>query len=119
MQARNQEIFEAGKVSWNGATSINVSCATNNRKPPQGNILVFFSPRCSYQCILNENLAHNCSQTGHIFPKLEHFFYKIRALFFYFQKRAGEKSPPSPPLVAHLRCSTLCELTCLVLCGLR
>ena len=36
-------------------------------------------------------------QKRYFFPKLEYFFCKIKALLFYFQKRAGETSPsPSP-----------------------
>ena len=43
------------------------------------------------------------------FPKLEHFFCKIRALFFYFHKRAGETPPP--PLVARLNTELIVELS--------
>ena len=39
--------FGTGEVSWNGSTSINVSCAPHKRTKPQGKILVLFCPRCS------------------------------------------------------------------------
>lgn len=39
-QARNQEYFAAGEVSWTRSTSINVSCTTYNKN--QGKILLFF-----------------------------------------------------------------------------
>ena len=57
---------------------------TPDKKAPQGKIWEFL---------------HFEFKTGHS----QGIFYKIRALFFGFQNRAGKASPlPLPPLVAHL-----------------
>ena len=41
-QARNQEFFRAGEVSWNKSTLINNPSTTHERKVPQEIILGFF-----------------------------------------------------------------------------
>ena len=41
-QARNQEFFGEGEVSWNKGTSINVSSTTYKERAPQGKNLAFF-----------------------------------------------------------------------------
>ena len=43
VQARNQDFFVAGEVSWNRKSSIKVSCMTYNRKTPQEKNLCFLS----------------------------------------------------------------------------
>ena len=92
-QARYQEFFVAGEVSWNRDSSMNVLCMEYNRKAPQGEKKGVFCPRYSQYCILNENLTYRCTQTGYLFSKIRALFCKIRVLFLCFQKRAGETSP--------------------------
>ena len=80
-QARNQKFFGAGKVSWNKGTSINDSCVTHKKN------FGVFSPSCSQNYILNENLTHRCTQTGHIFPKIGALFLQNQGTFFLFSKK--------------------------------
>ena len=80
-QARNQEFFGAGKVSWNKGTSINDSCVTHKKK------FGVFSPSCSQTYILNENLTRRCTQTGQIFPKIKALFLQNQGTFFLFSKK--------------------------------
>ena len=54
-----------------------------------------FSPRYSENCILNENLIHRCTQTGHCFCK-------ISAILFLFSKKGLGEPPPPLPVVARL-----------------
>ena len=69
------------------------------KSPAWKNFGVFFS-KILLKLHFKWNLTHRCTQTGH-------FLWKIRALFFYFQKKAGETLPALPPLVARLLYSLL------------
>ena len=71
------------------------SPTTQERKAPQGKNIRFFRLETLKNCILNENFTHRWPQLGHFFPQ-------IMALFSNFWKRAGETSPPLPPLVTCL-----------------
>ena len=87
-QARNQEFFGAGKVSWNKGTSINDSCVTHKKK------FGVFSPSCSQNYILNENLTHRCTQTRQIFPKIKALFFAKSGHFLSIFKKGQRKRPP-------------------------
>ena len=68
--------------------------------PRMGESLVFFFQDTLKTAFSNENLNNKRTQTGHFFLKSGHFFCKIRALLFCFQKKA-EAPLPFSPLVAH------------------
>ena len=73
------------------------------KKGPAWNKIVVFCPRYSTNCILNENLAHRCTQTGHIFSKIKAIFLQNHGTFFNFQNSVGETFPLSARLTKHFR----------------
>ena len=95
-QARNQEFFRAGEVSWNEGTSINVSCEAHKRKALQRKIFVFFLQDALKITFQLRILTHGYTQTGQIFPKSGHFFAKSGLFFSIFKKRLGRPPPILP-----------------------
>ena len=71
------------------------SPTTRERKAPQGKNPQVFPLETLENFILSEKLYP-------LMTTFRAFFLQIRALFSNFRKRAGETSPPSPPLVKRL-----------------
>ena len=46
-EARNPKFFGTGYINWNEGTSINISCTTHKREPPQGKFSDIFTLRYS------------------------------------------------------------------------
>ena len=86
-QRPKQKFFWAGEVSLNKGTSINISFTTHERKTPYEKISEFFLQDTFKTAFQMRNWTHRWTQSVHFSPP------KIRALYFNFQKRAGETSP--------------------------
>ena len=89
-QARNQEFFRAGELSWNLGILININLQYKKEKPHREKISDFFCLETIKNSILNENFTHRCPKSGHFFSKLAQF-YPI------FEKGQGRLPPPPPP----------------------
>ena len=66
------------------------------KKDPAGKILVLFLQDALKTTFWMRNQPMDTHKRGTFFQNQGTFFCKIRALFFYFQKRAGENSPTPP-----------------------
>ena len=96
----NIKIFRHFPTHWllrrttrNRGTLINVSVGHTKEGSRREKLWCFF-----FKILLKLHFKN----TGHFFPKSGHFLCKIRAHFFYFQKRTGETSPLLKLLEAYL-----------------
>ena len=85
LQARNQNFFRAGEVSWDEGTFINILLKTPEKKAPQGQIWEFFLLD-TLQTTL-ENVTQKWTQPGHFLQNQGTFF----SIF-----EIGQGRPPRP-----------------------
>ena len=83
-QARNQEFFGVGEVSWNGGHFNKRFLCDTRRKGPAGKNVGLFSLKCSKNYIFSENLNPKMHTNTAHFSRIRAPFWKIRTLFFYF-----------------------------------
>ena len=72
-QARNQNFYREGEVSWNYGTSKSILLKTQVKKAPQEKVLEFFLLDTPTTTIWLENLTQR-TQSGLFSQKLGHFF---------------------------------------------
>ena len=90
-QARNQELFRAGKVSWNQDTSINILSLRYRRENLKGELFEFLFLDAFETAFSMRYLNHRWTQSGYFFLKQGHFF-------SIFSKGQARPRPPHPSL---------------------